>query len=56
MLKIDVNKSGQIFDFLVVSGILSMAYDVDRKGLGPGKEGYKIQVQQERVAEIYPGG
>lgn len=27
MLKIDVNKSGRVFDFLVSSGMLILAYD-----------------------------
>ena len=38
MLKIDVNKSGRIFDFLVESGMLTLAYDPLAKGLRPGKD------------------
>jgi hypothetical protein len=44
MMKIDVNKSGRIFDFLVSSGMLCLAYDPSVKGLGPGKEGHVIGV------------
>ncbi|KAK4687393.1 transcriptional adapter 2-alpha, partial [Tremellales sp. Uapishka_1] len=44
MMKIDVNKSGRIFDFLVSSGMLSLSYDPSVKGLGPGKEGHVVQV------------
>jgi transcriptional adapter 2-alpha len=42
MLKIDVNKSGRIFDYLVSSGIMRLAYDPSVKGIGPGKEGHVI--------------
>lgn len=42
MLKIDVNKSGKIFDFLVSAGILRLSYDPSAKGIGPGKEGHVI--------------
>ncbi|KAK8861484.1 hypothetical protein IAR55_002305 [Kwoniella newhampshirensis] len=42
MLKIDVNKSGRIFDFLVSSGMLTLAYDPTVKGMGPGKEGHVL--------------
>ncbi|WVR03914.1 hypothetical protein IAU60_000913 [Kwoniella sp. DSM 27419] len=42
MLKIDVNKSGPIFDFLVSSGMLRLSYDVTQKGMGPGKEGHVL--------------
>jgi transcriptional adapter 2-alpha len=42
MLKIDVNKSGRIFDFLVSAGILRLSYDPSAKGIGPGKEGHVI--------------
>lgn len=44
MMKIDVNKSGRIFDFLVANGILKLMYDPTIKGLGPGKEGHHIGV------------
>ncbi|WVQ94642.1 hypothetical protein IAU59_001722 [Kwoniella sp. CBS 9459] len=42
MLKIDVNKSGRIFDFLVSSGMLQLSYDPTQRGLGPGKEGHVL--------------
>lgn len=35
MLKIDVNKSGRIFDFLVSSGMLILAYDPTVKAILP---------------------
>ncbi len=35
MLKIDVNKSGKIFDFLVSSGMLILAYDPTVKPVYP---------------------
>jgi transcriptional adapter 2-alpha len=44
MMKIDVNKSGRIFDFLVANGILKLMYDPTVKGLGPGKEGHHVGV------------
>lgn len=44
MMKIDVNKSGRIFDFLVANGILKLMYDPTIKGLGPGKEGHHVGV------------
>jgi len=40
MLKIDVNKSGRIFDFLVTSGMLTLAYDPAAKLSRTGKEGH----------------
>ncbi|WVF66973.1 hypothetical protein IAT40_001716 [Kwoniella sp. CBS 6097] len=42
MLKIDVNKSGRIFDFLVSSGMLQLSYDPTQRGMGPGKEGHVL--------------
>lgn len=33
MMKIDVNKSGRIFDFLVSSGILILAYDPSKRNM-----------------------
>lgn len=39
MLKIDVNKSGRIFDFLVQSGFLKLAYDPSARISINGKEG-----------------
>ena len=38
-MKIDVNKSGRIFDFLVSAGMLILAYDPSVKVFAPGKEG-----------------
>lgn len=42
MMKIDVNKSGRIFDFLVSTGVLKLMYDPTMKGMGPGKEGHHV--------------
>ena len=59
-MKIDVNKSGRIFDFLVSAGMLHLAYDPSVKGLGPGKEGHVIGLSMEMghhrptTVDIYP--
>lgn len=42
MMKIDVNKSGRIFDFLVSTGVLKLMYDPTMKGMGPNKEGHHV--------------
>lgn len=59
MLKIDVNKSGRIFDFLVSAGILRLSYDPSAKGIGPGKEGHIIHgngLGHDQVGEgVRPG-
>ena len=47
MLKIDVNKSGRIFDFLVESGMLDLAYDPVAKGLRPGKEAHILGLSMD---------
>jgi transcriptional adapter 2-alpha len=52
MMKIDVNKAGKIFDFLVSSGILCLSYDPTQKAQGGGKEG--VEYGQVNVAEVYP--
>ncbi|RSH94558.1 Transcriptional adapter ada2 [Saitozyma podzolica] len=70
MMKIDVNKSGRIFDFLVTTGMLVLAYDPSAKGIGPGKEGHVLGVPMDiihgktgvgvagitGVTEIHPDG
>jgi hypothetical protein len=62
MMKIDVNKSGRIFDFLVTTGMLVLAYDPSVKGIGPGKEGHVLGVPLDvingrtHVTEIHPDG
>ncbi|ORX33626.1 hypothetical protein BD324DRAFT_653928 [Kockovaella imperatae] len=39
MMKIDVNKSGRIFDFLVSAGMLILSYDPSIKSYTPRKDG-----------------
>lgn len=61
MLKIDVNKSGRIFDFLVSSGMLLLAYDPLAKALGTGRDGvisYGTEGMYSRpeTHEIYSNG
>jgi transcriptional adapter 2-alpha len=51
MLKIDVNKSGKIFDFLVSSGMLSISHDPSVKVFGGGKEGQMISNGVEVVQQ-----
>ena len=45
MMKIDVNKSGRIFDFLVSAGMLILSYDPTLKTLTPQKPGSLVGVQ-----------
>ena len=56
MLKIDVNKSGRIFDFLVMSGTLHLSYDPTVKGIGPGKEGHMIMPNGHGHEQMNGGG
>ena len=63
MMKIDVNKSGRIFDFLVSAGMLILAYDPTAKPAFPvGKEngffGVSLQMVnggQQGAVDVYPG-
>ncbi len=62
-MKIDVNKSGRIFDFLVTSGMLILAYDpTATKSLVPGKEGHMMGLAMDGIIhrpethEIYMNG
>ena len=59
MMKIDVNKSGRIFDFLVSSRMLILAYDRNAKILPPtnGKEGmfvasFTAEIQPDQLSGI----
>ncbi|ORY23443.1 hypothetical protein BCR39DRAFT_549321 [Naematelia encephala] len=52
MMRIDVNKSGRIFDFLVSSGMLILAYDPSAKGLGPGKEGHVLGMVNGHLGSV----
>lgn len=56
MLKIDVNKSGRIFDFLVSAGMLVLAYDPTVKSVYPSLPVNGKENGHGPVVEVYPAG